>query len=302
MKVAITGATGLIGKKLVGKLLERGDEVLVLTRSANSAKNTFPHSVSFIEWNTNSKLWYSKLSGVDAVIHLAGENVMGRRWSESHKKKILDSRINGTKSIVEAISSLSEKPKTFISASAIGIYGNREAPVDESSEPANDFLANVVKAWEYETAKVDEFGIRRVNVRVGIVLDEKEGALAPMIKQFKFFLGGSIGSGKQWFSWIHVDDIVGIFLFALDNEAVSGAVNGTSPVSVRMKDFAVALGKVMHRPALFTVPEFALRVVLGEGAGAVLGGANVRSEKICKLGYKFQFENLEAALKNILHK
>jgi len=302
MKIAITGATGLIGKKLVGKLIGRGDEVLVLTRSANSAKDTLPHSVSFVEWSSNTKSWYSKLSGVDAVIHLAGENVMGRRWSEYHKKKVLDSRVNGTKSIVEAISSLSEKPKTFISASAIGIYGNREAPVDESSEPANDFLANVVKAWEYETSKVDEFGIRRVNVRVGIVLDENEGALAPMIKQFKFFLGGSIGSGKQWFSWIHIDDIVGIFLFALDNQTVIGAVNGVAPASVRMKDFAAILGKVMHRPSLFSVPEFVLKVVLGEGAGAVLGGANVRSEKISILGYKFQFENLEAALKNILHK
>lgn len=300
MKVAITGATGLIGKKLVRKLIDRGDEVLVITRSANSALNTFPDSVSFVEWNTTSKTWYSNLTGVDAVIHLAGENVMGKRWSESHKKKVLDSRVNGTKSIVEAISNLSEKPKTFIAASAIGIYGNREAPVDENSEPANDFLANVVKAWEYETAKVDEIGIRRVNVRVGIVLDEKEGALAPMIKQFKYFLGGSIGSGKQWFSWIHVDDIVGIFLFALDNEVVSGAVNGTSPVSIRMKDFAFTLGKVMRRPSIFTIPEFVLRVVLGEGAGAVLSGANVRSEKIRKLGYKFQFENLEAALKNIL--
>lgn len=302
MKIAITGATGLIGKKLVQKLIDRDDEVLVLTRSANSAKNTFPHSVSFVEWNTNSKSWYSKLAGVDAVIHLAGENVMGSRWSESHKKKVLDSRINGTKSIVDAISSLIEKPKTFISASAIGIYGDREAPVNENSESANDFLANVVKSWEYETSKVDVFGIRRVNVRVGIVLDEKEGALAPMIKQFKYFLGGPIGSGKQWFPWIHVDDIVGIFLFALDNQTVNGVINGTSPIPVRMKEFAITLGKVMNRPALFTVPEFVLRVVLGEGAGAVLGGANVRSEKISKLGYKFQFENLEAALKNILGK
>ncbi|MDP3581690.1 MAG: DUF1731 domain-containing protein, partial [Ignavibacteria bacterium] len=170
------------------------------------------------------------------------------------------------------------------------------------SAPAHDFLANVVKTWEAESHKVDEFGIRRVNVRTGIVLDEKEGALAPMVKQFKFFLGGSIGNGNQWFSWIHVDDIVGIFLFALDNTNVSGAINGTAPTPVRMKDFAKTLGKVMHRPAIFNVPGFAMKIILGEGAEAVLGGANVNSEKIQKYGYIFFYEDLNAALMNLLRK
>ena len=302
MKVAITGATGLIGKKLTGKLIEREDEVIVLSRSIESAKQIIPNAADYIEWNNNSNAWQSKLSGVDAVIHLAGENVMGKRWTEAHKRKVLESRVNGTRNLVDAISHLPIKPKVFISASAIGIYGNHEIPVDESSAPAHDFLANVVKAWEAETHKVDEFGIRRVNVRTGIVLDDKEGALAPMIKQFKFYLGGSIGKGNQWFSWIHVDDIVGIFLFALDNNNVNGAINGTAPNPVRMKDFAKTLGKVMHRPAFFNVPGFALKLVLGEGAGAVLGGANVKSEKIQKYGYEFRFEDLNAALINLLRK
>ncbi|MDP2037166.1 MAG: TIGR01777 family oxidoreductase [Ignavibacteria bacterium] len=302
MKVAITGATGLIGKKLTKKLIERGDEVFVLSRSVDSAKQILPNASGFIEWGNNSNAWQSKLSGVEDVIHLAGENVMGRRWGAAHKKKVLESRVNGTRNLVDAISRLDVKPKTFISASAIGIYGNQENQVDESSAPAHDFLGNVVKAWEVETHKVDKLGIRRVNVRTGIVLDEKEGALAPMVKQFKFFLGGSIGNGNQWFSWIHVDDIVGIFLFALDNTNVSGAINGTAPTPVRMKDFAKTLGKVMHRPAIFNVPGFAMKIILGEGAEAVLGGANVKSEKIQKYGYKFRFEDLNAALINLLRK
>lgn len=302
MKVAITGATGLIGKKLTKKLIERGDEVFILSSSVDSAKQILPNASGYIEWGNNSNAWQSELSGVEAVIHLAGENVMGRRWSAAHKKKVLESRVNGTKSLVEAISRLDVKPKTFISASAIGIYGNRENPVDESSAPAHGFLGNVVKAWEAETHKVDELGIRRVNVRTGIVLDEKEGALAPMVKQFGFFLGGSIGSGNQWFSWIHVDDLAGIYLFAVDNQNVSGTINGTAPKPVRMKGFAKTLGKVLNRPAFFNVPGFALRIILGEGAAAVLGGANVNSEKIQKLGYRFLFEDVNTALINLLRK
>lgn len=302
MKIAITGATGLIGKKLAQKLIERGDEVLVLSRSITHAKQIITNAADYIEWSANTKAWQSKLSDVDAVIHLAGENVMGKRWTDAHKKKILESRVNGTSNLIDAISRLKVKPKTFISASAIGIYGNHEIPVDESSAPAHDFLANVVKAWEAESHKVDEFGIRRVNIRVGIVLDKKEGALAPMMKQFKFLLGGSIGNGNQWFSWIHIDDIVGIFMFALDNHTVSGAINGTAPVPVRMKDFALILGKTMHRPSIFNVPGFVLKIILGEGAEAVLGGANVNSEKIRKLGYRFLFEDLNSALINLLRK
>lgn len=302
MKVVITGATGLIGKELTKKLIERRDEVLVLSRSIIRAKQIITNAADYIEWNNNSNAWQSKLSGVDAVIHLAGENVMGRRWTDAHKKKVLESRVNGTRSLVDAISRLEVKPKTFISASAIGIYGNQEIPVDESSAPGHDFLANVVKAWEAESHKVDELGIRRVNVRVGIVLDKKEGALAPMIKQFKFFLGGSIGKGNQWFSWIHIDDIVAIFLFALDNQNVSGAVNGTAPTPVRMKDFVLTLGKTMHRPAIFNVPGFVLKIILGEGAEAVIGGANVKSEKIRKAGYKFLYEDINTALKNLFRK
>ncbi|MEW6652050.1 MAG: TIGR01777 family oxidoreductase, partial [Bacteroidota bacterium] len=287
------------GKKISQKLISRGDEVFVLTRSANHAKKTIPNAAAYLDWKTN--LIKENITGIDAVINLAGENVMGRRWNDEHKKAVLESRVIITRSMVEFISRLDSKPKVFISASAIGIYGCNNAEADENFPAADDYyLAKVVKVWESESSKVDEMGIRRVNVRVGVVLDNNEGALAKMIKPFKYFAGGSIGSGTQWFSWIHIEDIVGIFLFALDNQNVSGAVNGAAPNPVTMKVFAATLGKVMNRPSFFSVPKFALKLILGEGAEAVLGGAKVNSDKIRKLGYKFQFERVKEALTDLL--
>ncbi|KAF0150897.1 MAG: putative nucleoside-diphosphate sugar epimerase [Ignavibacteria bacterium] len=297
MKVLITGATGLIGKKITQKLVSRGDEVIVLTRSVMQAKKIIPNAVAYLDWKTG--LIQENISGVDAVINLAGENVMGRRWNDEHKKSVLESRVNSTRSLVEFISRLDKKPKVFISASAIGIYGNDNAEADENFLAADDFLAYVVKSWEAESLKVDEMDIRRVNVRVGIVLDKKEGALAKMVKPFKYFVGGSIGTGKQWFSWIHIEDIVGIFLFALDNNNVSGVVNAAAPNPVTMKDFASTLGKIMNRPSFFSVPGFALKLILGEGAESVLGGIKIDSTKIVNLGYKFLYSEINMALKQI---
>lgn len=302
MKIAITGATGLIGKSISKRLIERGDEVVVISRSAKAAKQVVPNAAEYLEWNYKSSTENLKLDGVDAIVNLAGENVMGKRWSAEHKKNVLKSRVNTTRKLVDLISQVERKPQVFVSASAVGIYGDQEFPVDENTTPADDFLAKVVKNWEAETKLIDKLGIRRVNIRIGIVLDKNEGALSPMLKQFKFFLGGTIGKGKQWFPWIHIEDIVEIFLFAIDNHNVIGAVNGTAPNPVRMKNFSKTLGKVLQRPSFFTVPEFALRMLLGEGAQAVLSGANVKSEKIINLGYKFRYENLEKALKSLLGK
>jgi uncharacterized protein len=302
MKIAITGATGLIGRKIVHKLVERRNEVIVFSRSIESAIKIVPHATRCVTWNTESKDWYSELDGIDAVIHLAGENVMGKRWNENHKRKILESRVNGTKSLVEAIKSIDKKPGVFICASAIGYYGNSESPVDESSLPASDFLATVVKLWEKEAAKVESLNIRRVSIRMGIVLDKNDGALVPFINSFKYFVGGPIGSGKQWFPWVHSDDVASIFLFALDNSNVIGAVNACSPNPVRMNEFAKTLGCVVKRPGIFSVPEFVLKIVLGERAESILSGADVRSKKIEELGYKFRFRDLRNALQNILLK
>lgn len=299
MKVAITGATGLIGKKIVKKLIERGDQVLVLTRSVEKTKGLFSANVDLVEWDIKSKDLHTNLEGVDAVIHLAGENVMGKRWNAGHKKKILESRVLGTRSIVDAIYKMDNRPKVLVGASAVGYYGNSEIQVDESSTVGAGFLADVVKAWEDETAKVELLNVRRVNVRIGIVLDKNDGALGKLLTPFRFFVGGPLGSGKQWFPWVHVDDVVDLFLFSLDNN-INGVLNAVSPEIVRMNVFCKILGKVMKRPYLFNVPEFILKLVVGEAAEVILSGANVTPNRTIELGYKFRYPKLQSALEEIL--
>lgn len=299
MKVAITGATGLIGKKIVKKLVDRGDQVLVLTRSVEKTKGLFSANVDLVEWDIKSKDLQTKLEGVDAIIHLAGENVMGKRWNDEHKNKILESRIIGTRSIVDAIYKMENRPKVLVGASAVGYYGNREIQVDELSNVGTGFLADVVKAWENETVKVEMLNVRRVNVRIGIVLDKNEGALAKLLTPFRLFVGGALGSGNQWFPWVHVEDVVDLFLFSLDNN-INGVVNAVSPDIVRMNEFCKVLGKMMKRPSYFNVPEFVLKLVIGEAAEVILTGANVSPKRTIELGYKFIYPNLKSALKEIL--
>ena len=301
-KIVLTGATGLIGKRIADKLIRRGDKVTIFTRSVKNAKQKISNAYDYVEWNPELNNWYQKLEDKDAVVHLAGENVMAKRWNAEHKNNILSSRVDGTRSLVNAIGHLKNKPESFISASAIGFYGNSEKPVNEDSAPGKDFLSEVVKAWESEASKVESCRVRRVSIRTGIVLDTNEGALVPMINQFKFFAGGPIGNGKQWFPWIHIDDIVGIFLFAIDNQKVSGALNAASPNPLRMNEFCKTLGRVMHRPSLFKVPAFIIKILFGEAAEVLLNGAQVIPEKTIKAGYNFRFETAEEALKNLVKK
>lgn len=301
-KIVITGATGLIGKRITDKLIRRGDEVTIFTRSIDKAKQIIPDAAEYVEWNLNLDNWQAALEGRYAVIHLAGENVMAKRWNAEHKNNILSSRVDGTRSLVNAIGQLKNKPQVFISASAIGYYGNSEKPVDEDSAPGKDFLADVVKAWEKEASKVESCGVRRVSIRSGIVLDTNEGALVPMINQFRFFVGGPIGSGEQWFPWIHIEDVVKIFLFAIDNQKVSGALNASSPNPLRMNEFCKTLGALMHRPSLFKVPAFILKLIFGEAADVLLTGAQVIPKRTMELGYKFRFEKEEDALIDLLNK
>ena len=300
-KIVLTGATGFLGKKIVRKLIDRGDEICILTRSVENAKKIFPTVNSIIEWSPDSNVWHSSLEGADAVINLAGENVLARRWIEEHMRKILSSRVNSVQSLISAIEHVKNRPKVFISASAVGYYGNREEAVDENSKRGKDFMADVVTKWENETKKIDTFAVRRVNIRIGIVLDKKNGALAKMILPFKFFIGGSLGSGAQWFPWVHVDDVIGIFLFVLDNDNVNGILNAVSPNPVRMNEFCKTLGMVMKRPSMFRVPEFVLKILLGEAAQIILGGAKVNPKRTEEFGYKFEYSGLTEALKNLLH-
>lgn len=302
MKVAITGATGLIGTKITNLLKEGGHEITVLTRNVSKAKAALPQADDFVEWSPKqNRELQNAINGKNAVIHLAGENLMSSRWTEEHKKKVRESRVLGAREIVDAIKKAESRPQAFLSASAIGYYGRTaEGEVTEEAEPGKDFLAGVIKELENETTKVDEFVVRRVNIRIGIVLDKNGGALAKMLTPFRLFIGGPLGTGKQWFPWVHIDDVANLFVFALTNSNVQGALNAAAPDSITMKDFSKALGKVMKRPSIFKVPEFVLKIVLGEAANVVTKGVNVQTKKTLELGYKFKYLDVQSALKNLL--
>ncbi len=301
-RIIITGATGLIGKILCKELIERGDEITIFTSNTAKATSLIKGAKEYIKWNySNPEEWKNHLNESDAVIHLAGASIAGKRWNASYKKLIMESRIASTRNIVKAIEEAEQKPSTFISSSAVGYYGNAENNIlTETSESGNDFLSQVCKAWELESEKVESFGVRRISVRTGIVLSAKGGALERMLLPFKLFIGGPIGSGKQWFPWIHIDDLIRIYLFALDNPSISGIINAASPNPATMKEFALTLGKTLHRPSLFRVPFFALRIAIGEAAESVIASQRVIPKKLLESGFKFKFENVEEALRDLL--
>ena len=301
-KILMTGATGSIGQYLVRELTTRGDEVTIFTRNPEKAGQKLPGVKKFVKWDYERlDEWVNDLHGTDAVVHLAGANLGAKRWNKEYKKLSYDSRIISTRNLVEAIKSVEQKPKVFICASAVGIYGNRyDEVLDENSSPGNDYLANLCNDWEKEVQKVEQFCVRRVSVRTGLVLMKDEGVLKQMLLPFKLFIGGPLGNGKQWFPWIHIDDIVGIYKHAINNENVAGAINGASPGIVRMKKFANTLGKVLKRPSLFPVPKSTLKLAVGELADYAVMSQRTSVEKILNAGYKFKFENMEAALRNLL--
>jgi hypothetical protein len=299
--IIIAGATGLIGREIACLLINRGDKVTIFSRSVQKAKDVIPNAEDYIEWNPGLTEWYKHLEGKDAVINLSGENLMAKRWDEKHKKNILSSRINTTAAFVNAFETVVNKPKVYLSASAIGYYGYTKNTVTENSPSGKDFLAGVVQAWEKESEKIEKLNVRRVNIRIGIVLDKNEGALSKMILPFKLFIGGPLGSGNQWFPWIHISDVAGIFLFAMDNENVKGAINCCAPDLVTMKQFCKSLGMILNRPSIFRIPEFVLRIALGESSDVIVNTSGALSLKITEAGYKFKFEKAEDALRSILN-
>lgn len=300
MKIIITGATGFIGRELCKRLCERKDQVTVFTRDIQIAKYKLPFIRKFVEWDYNSPgKWEKKISGADCVIHLAGANLFGHRWSKNYKDLILSSRKTSTQNLVKAINGAEKKPSVFICSSAVGYYGSRKNEIlIEEKNAGDDFLAGVCKTWEEEAKKIE--GTRRVSIRTGVVLGAEEGALSRMIPAYEKYLGGSLGSGKQWFPWIHIDDLVNIFIYAIDNNNILGALNACSPNPVRMKDFAKTLGRVLKKPYFVKVPEFALRIALGESAKPVLASLRVIPEKLIQNKFDFRFENLKPALEDLL--
>jgi uncharacterized protein len=297
MKVAITGATGFVGSQLVAKLLAQGDEVLVLSRNAGAAQTKFPQAQVVQYRPLESGDWQQSIAGCDAVVNLAGEPIAEKKWTAEQKKIILDSREVGTQKLVEAIEQAANKPQVLINASAIGYYGISEtATFDESSPAGNDFLAEICQKWE---AAAQTTSVRSVILRFGIVLGQG-GALAKMLPAFKMFMGGPIGTGNQWFSWIQVDDVVAMILAAIQDTSMSGTFNATAPQPVKMKDFCQQLGALISRPSWMPVPGFVLETMLGEGATVVLDGQQVLPKAALDRGFSFQYPDLAAALKACL--
>ncbi|MBE9043371.1 TIGR01777 family protein [Pleurocapsales cyanobacterium LEGE 10410] len=304
MKIAITGATGLVGSRLVAKLSQQGHQILVFTRNPSKAQRVFPAStfsnLEIVQYTPQeSGEWQQRVSGCDGVINLAGEPI-AERWSPQQKQAIMASRQIGTRKLVEAIAMAEDKPKVLVSGSAVGYYGTSETTTfDETSDSGNDFLAQVCQNWEQEAQKVTELGVRLVILRIGIVL-ANGGALGKMIGPFKMFAGGPIGSGKQWFSWIHRDDLVNLLVRAIKQEDMSGVYNATAPNPVRMSQLCQTLGEVMNRPSWLPVPDFVLELLLGDGAIVVLEGQQVLPKKTQDTGFNYQYPELKTALTEIV--
>jgi uncharacterized protein (TIGR01777 family) len=294
MKVLITGATGLIGSALQKSLRDDGHELLLASRSS-------PKDESWVQWDyDNGFAAPHQLEGIDAIVHLAGESVSGLRWSEEKKRLIRDSRVLGTRDVVDTVSNLTTRPRVLVCASAIGFYGDRgDDELVETSPPGKTFLAEVCREWESEARRAEDSGIRTVILRTGIVLSKDGGALGTMLMPFKLGLGGVVGSGKQWMSWISLDDHVSVIKYALENENIRGAVNSASPEPVTNQEFTTVLGEVLYRPTFIPVPEFAVHLAFGEmGDALLLDSTRVIPKRLSEAGFHFKYPELKKALQH----
>jgi uncharacterized protein len=301
MKVLVAGASGFIGNALLKKLADHKHEIVVLTRSLEKSAFQLPVLCKAYEWEPESGcLPIEALDGIDAVINLAGENIASGRWSTKRKKTIEDSRVLSVKNLVSAMKNLDQKPKVFLSACAVGLYGDcGDNEIDESFPSASDFLADVCKKWETETFKAEELSIRTLAFRIGMVLGHDGGALQKMLPAFQMGVGGKLGSGKNWMSWIHLEDLTEMTLHALETINLSGPVNAISPNPETNERFTEILGKVLKRPTVFPVPSLILKIALGELSSLLLASQKVSSKKISRSGFSFKFPDLEQALTEI---
>lgn len=297
-KVLITGASGLVGSRLTELLLSKNIEIVHLGRIKRNG------SVPSFVWDVaNQQMDETALAGVDTIVHLAGAGVADKRWTSSRKKEILDSRIQSTHLLYQTLLQKKHQVKTVVAASAIGYYGFglSDELFTEESRPASDFLADVTQKWEAAVEKIDDLGIRVVKIRIGIVLSNKGGALKEMARPIKLGFGAALGTGRQMMSWIHIDDLCGMFIKAIEDSSLSGAYNGVSPNPVTNVELTKALSRVLEKPLwLPNVPPFALKLLVGEMADIVLNGCNVSAKKIQKTGFQFKFPLLENALNHLL--
>ncbi|MEX2173194.1 MAG: TIGR01777 family oxidoreductase [Pirellulaceae bacterium] len=301
MRALVTGATGFVGRRLVSRL----DRPVVLSRNAARAEKSLAQfQVKAFDWDPQRPPPAEAFDGVDAVFHLAGDPVAEGRWTESKKARILNSRVLGTRNLVSTLRAIGKGLPVLVSASAIGMYGSRgDELLDETSPPGDDFLAEVCKGWEREAAEARQLGARVVSVRVGIVLGPKGGPLSKMLLPFRFGMGSPLGTGQQYMSWIHLDDLVGILLHAAQTPSVHSPLNGVSPNPVTNRKFTDVLGKVLGRPTFMPpLPRIVLRPMLGEVADVVLGSQRVLPTATLAAGYRYQYPELEPALRNILRR
>lgn len=299
--IFVAGGTGFIGNVLCQALLQKGYSLKVLTRDPSRIPLAWKGKVQAVKGDLcEPSGWSKEVNGCHGVINLSGEPLFSRRWDAEHKQKIYVSRVNGTRNLANAIGESLDKPEVFISASGIGFYGSSEdQEFDERSAAGQDFIANLAKDWEEAAYSVLSRHIRLVNARIGVVLHPSGGALAAMLPAFRFGLGGSLGSGMQWISWIHRHDLIRMLVIALEQKSVSGPINCTAPEPARQKDFAKALALQLKRPCLMRIPSFVLRIFMGEGAEVALSGQKVLPDAIRAAGFKFKYPTIEDALSHL---
>lgn len=298
MKILISGASGLVATHLIPTLAAKGHEIYKLVRKT-------PKSADEIQWDALegfSETEAAKLEGFDAVIHLAGDNIASENWSKEKKQRIRESRAVGTRVLVDALKKTKAAPRIFISASASGFYGDRKDEIlTEESPKGTGFIPDVCDEWEIEARKAEQFGARVVSPRIGVVLSKDGGALDKMLTPFKLGVGGVVGSGKQWMPWIALDDLIGVIHFVLENDDLKGAVNTVAPQMVTNEEFTKTFGKVISRPTILPIPEFAIRLLYGEmGETLLLQGQRMQPKRLEEAGFRFKYPNLEDALKHVL--
>ena len=307
MRILVSGSTGLVGSAAADVLAHQGHEIVRLVRPGTvlpRQQPTSPAELRHIVWNPATGVLDSRAEGADALIHLAGASIAGHRWTQSWKRELRESRVAATRSLIASLRQFRQPPRIFIAASAVGFYGNRgDEELTESSPAGSDFLAQLTADWEAESSRASEFGARVVVLRFGIILARRGGALPRIALPFRLGLGGKIGSGRQWMSWIALEDIVGIIRFSLEANLLSGVANAVVPTPVQNVEFTTTLGRVLRRPAILPAPGFALRIALGEMADSLLlGSQRVYPGKLQRLGYRFLYPELQPALAAIFHR
>ncbi|MEJ5305066.1 MAG: TIGR01777 family oxidoreductase [Ignavibacteria bacterium] len=300
-KILIAGISGLIGEKLARFLMPEY-KVRGLVRNVQKVKQSLPN-VELYSWNESEKFLINLIEDTDVVINLSGKSIAGGRWTEKVKKEIYSSRIDTTKRLAELILKSSQRPESFIVASAVGYYGlDVDKISDENSPPSDDFLGQVCVDWEKASSIVDQYQVRRVNVRISTVLSRDGGALPLLALPFKFFTGNYFGTGNQFFPWIHEKDLIRLFKFVIENKSISGPINAVSPQVVTMKEFCKTLGRVLERPCWIRIPEWKMKIIFGEMADLLIKGGRVIPKKAIESGFRFEFEDLETALRDLFGK